>query len=712
MRAFRNLPLAVALGAVFSVQATVLVQNHGVVLGAGGAAVAGATVCFDNGAARCDGAQKKTTTDHSGAFSLKGHGALLAVTAQGITYRAPAGSATAISAVSTELQALADSNDGNYAAAETLLAARLGVATAALHGNFTQLADSAEQAAILTENDQLQNRIAEAAAEAGTRGNLVKALRNRLALEAITNVVVIYAENRAFNNLYGEYPGADGIAQALKHYIPQKDRDGVTVLAKLPPAWGGLSAAGQTPVVSQAMTTNLWNNRPFQIDAAAPAWGAADASGNTLRATQSLVTRDLYHRFFENRMQINGGKNDMFVADADAGGLVMGYYDGSAMQMWNLARQNVVADHLFQGAFGGSFLNHQYLICACVPSVPAATVAANGMSVNQLDATATARFNGIAQLAAKANQAASALDGPTVYQTGNIAPLDYFGAADGYRAVNTMQPPFQPSGNAPGDNNGSDALYANPKAATTLPAQVQTTIGDLLTQKRIDWAWYAQGWKAATQASYTFNPATGTFTSANTVYYANSFGTADASHLDLQAHHHPFNYFQRFDPVSGAAERAAHLKDYDDLLAAAHSGALPPVAFYKPAGFDNQHPGYASVAEGDKHIADLVAQLQASPQWAHMLVVVTYDENGGFWDHVAPPAGDLVGPGTRVPALIISPHAKKGMVDHTAYDTASVLRFITHRYSLPVLPGLQTRDAGVSAVLGKPMGDFTNALSF
>ena len=736
MKAFRLVPLAVALSAVFSVQAAEVESTKGVVLGEGGEALSGVTVCFDNGAARCSFEKPRTKTDASGAFTLRGHGALIAITPQNITYRAPADhgrNQTVISAISTELQALIDdknadhdkddhrddrdgreSDEGHdrHNSARAALAARLGVPAEVLSGNFTQLTDSAQKAALLTENDQLQNRIAEAAAEAGARGNLVKALRNRLALDNITNVVVIYAENRAFNNLYGTFPGANGIANALKNYIPQKDRDGVTVLSQLPPAWGGLSAAGQTPAITQAMTTNVWNNRPFQIDAATPAWGATDANGNSLQAKQSLITRDLYHRFFENGMQINGGKNDMFVADADAGGLVMGYYDGSAMQMWRLAKQNVLADNFFQGAFGGSFLNHQYLICACVPTVPAATVAANGMSINTLDAAATLHFNGVPQLAAKPTQAASALNGATAYKTGNIAPLDYFGAGDGYRAVNTMQPAFQPSGNAPSDDNGNSPLYADPKAATTLPAQTQTTIADLLSAKQIDWAWYAQGWKAATDASYTYNSATGTFTSAKTIYYANSFGTSDATHLDLQAHHHPFNYFKRFDPVTGAQDRAAHLKDYDDLVADAQSGALPPVAFYKPAGFDNQHAGYASVADGDAHIADLIAKLQASPQWKHMLVVVTYDENGGFWDHVAPPAGDLAGPGTRIPALIISPHAKKGTVDHTAYDTASVLRFITHRYSLPVLPGLQTRDVGVRAVIGKPMGDLTNALSF
>ena len=71
-----------------------------------------------------------------------------------------------------------------------------------------------------------------------------------------------------------------------------------------------------------------------------------------------------------------------------------------------------------------------------------------------------------------------------------------------------------------------------------------------------------------------------------------------------------------------------------------------------------------------------------------MLVVITYDENGGFWDHVAPPKGDRWGPGSRVPAFIVSPFAKKGFVDHTQYDTTSILRFITRRFDLPVLPGL------------------------
>ena len=94
-----------------------------------------------------------------------------------------------------------------------------------------------------------------------------------------------------------------------------------------------------------------------------------------------------------------------------------------------------------------------------------------------------------------------------------------------------------------------------------------------------------------------------------------------------------------------------------------------------------------------------------------MVILVTYDEFGGQFDHVAPPKGDLLGPGTRIPALVISPFAKKGYVDHTMYDTASALRLIARRWSLPTLPGLAARDAAVTASTGKPMGDLTNALN-
>jgi len=89
------------------------------------------------------------------------------------------------------------------------------------------------------------------------------------------------------------------------------------------------------------------------------------------------------------------------------------------------------------------------------------------------------------------------------------------------------------------------------------------------------------------------------------------------------------------------------------------------VTFYKPQGNLNEHAGYATIIAGDAHIAALVDHTERSPQWSHMLVIITWDENGGWWDSVAPPKADRWGPGSRVPAIIVSPYAKRGFVDST-----------------------------------------------
>jgi acid phosphatase len=512
----------------------------------------------------------------------------------------------------------------------------------------------------------------------------------------VDTIVVIYAENRAFDNLYGNFPGAHGLADVVDgngrprpSYIPQLDRNG-SVLANLPPTWGGVTAPGSQPVVTEAQSAGL-PNAPFLIE------HAFTPQANVTLST-STVTRDLVHRFFEHQMQIDGGKNDGYAAWSDAGGLAMGYYDYSQSALYSLAKEFVLADDFFQGAFGGSFLNHQYLICACAPRYPDADSAAAKPSIALLDQDAAGHYLPRLKLARDAR--GSALDGPPSFaRNGNITPPNYFGDGQFY-AVNTMQPAYQPSGNPPAAGD-ADFLFADPMKATTLPPQTQATIGDRLDAKHIRWVWYAGAWSAALADGRQSPQKT------REAIYAPLYAGANP---DFQAHHQPFNYYERFDPAVHAEQRAAHLQDYSALVADAAAGRLPAVAFYEPQGNVNQHAGYASVAEGDAHIADLVAKLRASPQWPHMVIVITYDEFGGAWDHVAPPHGDLLGPGARIPALIISPFAKRGTVDHTQYDTASILRLITRRFDLAVLPGVSLRDQSLAAHGAPPMGDLTNAL--
>jgi phospholipase C len=216
------------------------------------------------------------------------------------------------------------------------------------------------------------------------------------------------------------------------------------------------------------------------------------------------------------------------------------------------------------------------------------------------------------------------------------------------------------------------------------------TIGDTLSAKGVEWAWYAGGWNRAL-ADGQRPPSV-----KREVIYARGEGSPM-----FQPHHQPFNYYARFGP--GTADRAEHLKDEEDLMQDIAFGRLPAVAFFKPSGRFNQHPSYTDIKSGDEYMADLLARLRASPQWNDMLVILTYDENGGYWDHVAPPSGpgwgDRLGPGTRVPTIIVGPGVRRGFVDHATYDTASILKFITRRFGLEPLPGLRANMGDLSAAL-------------
>jgi phospholipase C len=478
-------------------------------------------------------------------------------------------------------------------------------------------------------------------------------------LAKIETVVVLYAENRSFDNLYGHFPGANGLANLTAEQTQQRDRDGA-ILKELPPIWGGLTGKGQKPAIDEAKMAHL-PNAPFAID-----------DPKTFDLPISVDTRDLVHRFYENQMQTDGGKNDRFAAYGDSGGLVMGYYDGSKLPLWEIAKRYTLADNFFMGAFGGSLLNHFYLVCSCAPVYPDARLKASKL-IAAVDA------DGVSLKLAD-DSPKSALQGVPKFVTpkGAITP-DFY-------AVNTLQPPYQPSMVKPAQ--GGDPAYADPANPSVLPPQKLTHIGDLLSGKGITWAYYAGAWQAALDGK-----------------------NADPV-PDFQYHHQPFNYFA--DMAPGAKARAEHLRDGGlggaAFIQAIDAGTLPQVTFYKPQGNLNEHPGYADVMSGDEHLADVVAHLEKSPQWAHMLVVITYDENGGFWDHAAPPKGDRFGPGTRIPTLIISPYAKRGTVDHTLYDTTSILRFITRRFDLPVLEGIKRRDAAMAAAGSGKIGDLTGAL--
>jgi len=419
-------------------------------------------------------------------------------------------------------------------------------------------------------------------------------------VDRIEHVVVLFQENWSFDGLFGKFPGANGLANAGAA-ATQVDKAG-NVYATLPPSMG---PDGRPDARIPADLPN----GPFDLAKYVPPDSKA---GNPI------------HLFYQNQLQIDGGRNDKFVAWTNVGGLVMSYYDASDYPLGKLAKEYTLADNFFMGAFGGSFLNHFWLVCACTPEWKDAPKEIRAV----LD------------------------DKGLLVKDGQVTP-------DGY-VVNTSY-----SVNAPHPTKGGAARHL-------MPSQTLPTIGDRLSEKGLTWAWYGGGWNDA---------------------------LAGHPHPVFQFHHQPFMYFKSF--ADGTEAKKEHLLDEEDFWKAIREGKLPAVAFVKPIGPLNEHPGYADLESGQDHIAKMVAAIRASPQWKSTAIIVTYDENGGRWDHVAPPRVDRWGPGSRVPAVIISPYAKRGYIDHTEYDTTSILRFIEKRWNLAPLG---TRDAAVN--------DLTNAFDF
>ena len=399
-------------------------------------------------------------------------------------------------------------------------------------------------------------------------------------LDKIKHVVVIYLENHSFDNLYGQFPGADGLSDASSREIIQVDSTGKPYMF-LPPISG-----------TSAFPTNLPNHF-FNIDQYIP---------------NDAMTPDVLHRYYQEQLQIDGGKMDKYALYNTSAGLSQGYYKTSLLPLLSMAQRYTLCDNFYHSAFGGSFLNHMWLIAAASPVFPNAPASI------------------VAQLDAKGN----------LIKDGQVTP-------DGF-VVNTSYTV----------NNPHPASAA---PSVLVPNQTIPTIGDRLSQKNVSWAWYSGGWDSALA------------------------GKADPT---FQFHHQPFAYFANY--ADGTKAKAEHLLDEKYFISAAKNGTLPSVSFVKPLGINNEHPGYSDVENGESHTVELINDVLNGPDGKDALIIVTYDENGGFWDHVAPPVIDKKwGPGTRVPAIIVSPYVKHGFVDHTRYETVSILSLIEKRWGLSPL---------------------------
>ncbi len=146
------------------------------------------------------------------------------------------------------------------------------------------------------------------------------------------------------------------------------------------------------------------------------------------------------------------------------------------------------------------------------------------------------------------------------------------------------------------------------------------------------------------------------------------------------------------------------VQDPSHFLTDLHAGRLPQVSWLIPPEPYNEHPGEGvSVCAGENWTVQQLNAIQRSPYWPHTLVVLIWDDFGGFYDHVPPPLYDIMGLGPRTPALIISPWTRAGSspaggyVDHSVYESSSVLRLIEERFGVGPMT---TRDATADPLSG------------
>jgi phospholipase C len=518
--------------------------------------------------------------------------------------------------------------------------------------------------------------------------------RGESQLGKINHIVVIYQENHSFDNLYGGWEGVNGRSNADAARTLQVKQDGTTYNCLLqndvnltsPPL--AADCTDTTGAPANTAFASHFANAPFSIEAYIPS-SARTCPQPGVFAPRGLppspnnlpggCTEDLVHRFYQEQYQLNDGQQNRYTTGSDALGLTQGYYDTRALPIYQYLHGDdhpsyAIADNFFEAAFGGSFLNHQWLIAATTPSWPGAP-AANHSVIDS---------NGMPK------------SYPLYKPTGPVAdnqltvacPSPVAGRACGEFAVNTIQSTYQPHG-----------------GGAQLPPQTGNTIGDELSTARVSWAWYSGGWSNA--AGEVGAPG---WTNGDVPGVCGDHDSKPnptwpyCPNKVFQFHHQAFNYFANYAP--GTTERAQHLRDEAEFMNLAGSSTdeecnLKSVSFIKPIGLENEHPGYTGVNSGSNHVVDLVKAIEGSACRKDTMVVVTYDEFGGQWDHVAPPgqgetAGphDLWGPGTRIPALIIAPRLLGDfVVDRTQHDTTSILATIEHRFG--VAP-VGTRDATVN----------------
>jgi phospholipase C len=212
------------------------------------------------------------------------------------------------------------------------------------------------------------------------------------------------------------------------------------------------------------------------------------------------------------------------------------------------------------------------------------------------------------------------------------------------------------------------------------------TIADLLGTASVSWGWYGEGYDAVVAAAKTMTCPKDPMCAAGISLYPCIYDPSDD----------PFLYFKQF------IDNPKFIFDYTDLACSLGSSSLPAVSYVKAVGYRSEHPGAGdTISAGETFVSEVVAAVQASPYQKDTLVLLTWDESGGYFDHVAPPADSTIDSqpyGPRIPLLAVGTFAKKNYISHVQMEHSSIVKFIEWNWLGEKTGQLGTRDTVVNNI--------------
>ncbi len=502
----------------------------------------------------------------------------------------------------------------------------------------------------------------------------------------IRHLIVVIGENHTFDNLFGGYrpPHGQTIHNLLSEGIINADGTPGPDFSKaaqqraldpdiysLDPAITGPYATLPQPNTTYA--TGLPQNVP---DARFPANLPNGPFQITRYVPYDAHTGDPAHRFFQMWQQVHGGRMDLFTwvgqtvgigpqndgfspspKDTFQGGVSMGFFNmstGDAPLFDKLARRYAISDNYHQSIMGGTGANFFAIVTgdvafynrAGVPTMPPANQIENPNpqpGTNNWYTQDGYRGGSYVRCADPSQPGVAPIRDYLhslpyrSFRDGDCAPGTYY-------LVNNYGPGYTPTGGlAP---LGPDHF--------NVPPQTVPTIAGALERKGISWKWYTGG---------------------------RNNGKPTSEYCNICD---PLVYSKAV--MTGPMRR--NLQGIRQFHADLRNGTLPAVAFVRPYESDAGHPADSTPAAFGKFVWDLVQEVKRHKRiWAHTAILITTDEGGGYYDSGYVQPIDFFGDGTRIPLIAVSPYARRGYVDHTYYDHASILKFIERNWGLrPLSP--------------------------